>query len=197
MAMMAVILMPSLATAQGNVVDIVVLPSSQTVASGNFDVTIQAECNGQEITGVSAFLDFDTTYLEVVSITAGPTLDLGLGNTYDNSAGTINYSAGTFTEPYPTGTFTVATITFNAKAETPLESSTLITLHSVSPRTTDADFGGDSKLNGTTGAEVTITGPIEPVPEVSTVILLGLGLLGLGGTVWLLRRRSQKSMLTS
>ena len=139
----------------GAVADLVLLPSSQTVDIGDiFDVTIEAQCNGQDVTGVAAFVDFDPNYLEVQSITPGTTLPTVLQNTYDNAVGTIDYSAGTWTEPLPCDTFTEATISFKALDST---ASTPINFHTTFPRETNADFGGESKLRDLFGATVTIT----------------------------------------
>ena len=111
------------------------------------------QCSGQDVTGIAAFLDFDPTCLEVKSITKGSTLDTALLSTYDNVAGTIDYSAGIFTQPFFSDTFTVATITFSTKVET---TGTSIGFHKEGDRTSDVDFSGTSKLNTITGAMVTI-----------------------------------------
>jgi hypothetical protein len=140
-------------------VDLVLLPASQTVGqSDNFTVTIQAQANGQEVSGISAFLDFDPNYFQVASITAGDTLTVPLQNVYDNTAGTLDYSAGVFSN-FPTGTFTVATVTFNTSATT--TGNTTISFHTSGSRTTDADLGGSSKLNSTTGAAVELVSGIN------------------------------------
>ena len=66
----------------GVVVDLVLLPSSQTVDNiGDiFNITIEAQCNGQDVSGVAAFVDFDPDYLEVQSVTPGDTLPTVLQN---------------------------------------------------------------------------------------------------------------------
>ena len=148
---------PRLALAEDGeaVVDLVLLPSSQTVNIGDtFQVTIEAQCNVQDISGIAAFMDFDPDYLEVQSVSPGDTFPTVIENTYDNVAGTINYSAGKLGEPFPSDTFTVATISFEALD---FSASTSVSFHTEYPRTTDADYGGESKLRSTTGATVAIS----------------------------------------
>jgi hypothetical protein len=100
-------------------VNLSIQPSINTVAVGDtFSVTIQAEAGSQIVTGVSTYLNFDSDYLEVQSVTPGATLPTVIQNTYDNNAGTIDYSAGKLGAPFPSGTFTVATIEFKALALT-------------------------------------------------------------------------------
>ncbi len=149
----------------GIVIDLVLLPATQTVEVDDvFSINIEAQCNGQDVTGISAFLDFDPTYLQVQSVTPGVTLDLVIQNTYDNTAGTIDYSAGTLTTPYPSDTFTIATVTFKKIDEV---NSTLINFSTNFPRESNVDYGGTSKLRNLTGATVvtpnTSKGPIETV----------------------------------
>ena len=153
---------PSLAAEDvGAFVDLVLLPSSETVDVDDvFDVVIQAQCNGQDITGIAAFIDFDPDYLEVQSVTDGGTLTNFVVSDYDNVAGTIDYNAGTFTQPLPSGTFTVATIEFKAMSP---NGNISLDFSIAFPRESDADFGGDSKLSGLYGATITIIG--ESIPD--------------------------------
>jgi len=144
----------------GAVVDLVLLPSSQTVGIDDiFDVAIQAQCNGQDVTGIAAFIDFDPNYLEVQSVTDGCTLTDFVVSDYDNVAGTIDYNAGTFTQPLPSGTFNVATIKF--KAVNP-DGNIPLNFSATFPRESYADFGGDSKLSGLYGTTITIVGESTP-----------------------------------
>jgi len=155
---------PSMAAEDvGTVVDLVLLPSSQTVERGDiFDVTIQAQCNGQDVTGIAAFIDFDPDYLEVQSVTDGGTLTDFVVSDYDNVAGTIDYNAGTFTQPLPSDTFTVATITF--KAINP-DGNISLNFSTTFPRESDSDFGGESELRGLHGTTITIIGESAPDNE--------------------------------
>ena len=148
----------SLSAANGGV-DIVLDPAQSTVpVNSTFDIDIVAECGTtQQINGVDAFLDFDPTYLEVQDVVGGTVLGTPLPGGYDNGAGTIDYSAGTFAEPPPECSIIVATITFMAKAAT---AGTDIGFHTDVPRTTNVVLGGTSVLNSTTGATITITPPL-------------------------------------
>ena len=147
---------------EGEVVDLLFMPSTQTVNVGDiFDITIEVQCDSQDVSGIAAYADFDPNYLEVQSITGELTLlELELWNTHDNAVGTADYCAGTYSQPWPLGTFTIATISF--KALTPTANTTLI-FHNEIPRKSDADFGGYSKLHDLTGAGVTIVGNTPPV----------------------------------
>jgi hypothetical protein len=149
----------------GEVVDLFLLPETQTAELDDvFDITIEANCNNQDVTGISAFLDFDPNHVEVQSITPGATLDVPIQNVYDNAAGTIDYSAGTFTSPLPSGIFIVATVTFKKLSGM---TSTSIDFHTELPRTTDADYGGASKLRNLFGT-IVVT-PNAPVDHTETV----------------------------
>jgi len=147
----------------GPVVDLILLPSSQTVGIDDiFEVAIEAQCNGQDVTGIAAFIDFDPNYLEVQSVTDGGTLTDFVVSNYDNVAGTIDYNAGTFTQPLPSGTFTMATIKF--KAINP-DGNISLNFSTTFPRESYADFGGDSKLRGLHGTTITIIGESAPDNE--------------------------------
>jgi len=171
LAVVTVLAMVAMSTPQstmagdvGVVVDLVLLPSSQIVDVDDiFDVTIQAQCNGQDVSTIAAFIDFNPAYLEVQSVTPGTTLPTLVQNIYDNTAGTIDYGAGKLGEPFPIGTFTVATVSFKALG---LTASTPISFSTAFPRTTDADYGGTSKLDELFGATVTI-GVVNMPPVLS------------------------------
>jgi len=161
---------PVMADDVGEVVDLVLSPTNQTVNPGEtLTIVIEVQCNGQDVTGISAFLDFEADCLEVLSVTPGSTLPVVLQNIYDNSAGTIDYSAGKLGRPFENNTFTLAIISFKA---TGVVSSTPIIFHATGIRTTKADYGGASKLNNTAGATVTVVsgtstsdGTTTPLPE--------------------------------
>lgn len=155
---------PSMAAEDvGAVVDLVLLPPSQTVERGDiFEVAIEAQCNGQDITGIAAFIDFDPAYLEVQSVTDGGTLTNFVVSDYDNVAGTIDYNAGTFTQPLPSGTFTVAIIEFKAMSP---DGNVSLNFSVAFPRESYADFGGESKLGGLHGTTVTIIEESTPDNE--------------------------------
>ena len=81
---------------------------------------------GQQISGVQAFLQFNPAKLQVVDasgdagVQIAPATDLPdvVTNTVDNLNGTINFASTNNGGPFPTGPFTLATITFQAIAET-------------------------------------------------------------------------------
>ena len=56
----------------GEVVDLVLSPNTQTVNPGEtFVIAIEVQGNGQDITGLSAYLDYKPDYLEVLSVAPG------------------------------------------------------------------------------------------------------------------------------
>jgi hypothetical protein len=139
-------------------VDLVLLPASQTIDIGNtLVVDIQVKCNGQEMYGVDAFLDFNPAHLEVQTIEGGGVLQT-LQNQYDNKSGAIDYSAGRLSPPWPLNTFILASITFKTK---PISSNvaTQINFHTSNQpkdlRTTMVDHGGNV-TGSATGATVII-----------------------------------------
>ena len=159
--------------------NLVLLPDSQTVAVNNtFTVVLQAQANGDAVVGVAAYLDFDPTKLGVNSWTRATTWngkDVSVAEkTIDNVTGQVNYAGG-LTGENETGTFTVATITFVAKAAT---ANTSITFHFNPPAQRDTgitDAGGNAILNTATGANVTIPGLVSiAVTPTNPSIPLGL-----------------------
>jgi len=71
---LALVVMPTprsaSAGAVGAVVDLVLLPSSQTVDIGDiFDITIEAQCNGQDVCGV-ATLKFNRSQKAALLVTS-------------------------------------------------------------------------------------------------------------------------------
>jgi hypothetical protein len=103
--------------------------SVSSVCSGQtFNLAIKTNTgSNQQVSGVQAYLNFDASRLEVVDadsvnsgiqITPGSSLDTVLENIVDNSNGVISYSAGKLGSPFPSGSFTVASIQFRAKTVT-------------------------------------------------------------------------------
>ena len=132
-----------------------IVPITRTVnVSETFSVNVQVDAGTQAVDGASAYLHFDPTRLQVVSVSAGTTLPIVLQKTYDNGSGRVDVAAGTLTTPYPSGSFTLATITFVGRAPT---SSTTVGFDSVPPRKSDAAYAGHSVLNHTETAQVAIT----------------------------------------
>ena len=126
--------------------------TTNTVVGQQFDVEIEVRAGDQQVDGAAAYINFDPSLLQVVSITPGSTLDSQLRNEVDNDAGEISLAYGTFA-PFPSGTFTLATVTFeatNATAGTPLA------FNSERPRKTNATFGGQSVLSSAVDGTVVI-----------------------------------------
>ena len=142
--------------------NLVLSPASQTVGiNSSFDVAIQVQANSEQVVGLDAYLDFDPTKLAVNSITPAATWNgksaIVLQKTFNDVAGQVNFSAGILGDT-ATGTFTLATVNFFAKAST---TNTNITFHfntSLVRDTGISDSGGNPRLGTATGASVTITG---------------------------------------
>jgi hypothetical protein len=102
-------------------VGMVIVPTPKTATvSQDFAVDIKVtNSGGAEVNSAGAHLNFNTTYLEVVSITPGTALINVLTNKCNNATGTIDYDAGvTMGFPGVTTDFVLATVTFHAKAAT-------------------------------------------------------------------------------
>ena len=78
----------SLVLAQESGVDLQFNPSSSPVGPGDtFTVDIEVAAGNQALDTVSGFADFDPAQLQVLSIGGGPTLPVGLRQTFDNTTG--------------------------------------------------------------------------------------------------------------
>ena len=119
------------------------------------------EPNAQPVSGIDAFVNFDPSALSVTAIAAGAGSPLGLelNNSFDNTAGHADFSAGTLPPP-ASAAFTLATITFNAKAAS---TGAAISFNTTTPRQTNAVLDGNSVLAGTFGATVIVNGPATKV----------------------------------
>jgi len=80
--------------------------------------------SSQQVSGAQAYITFDPAKLEVIDagntaygtqITPGNSLSTVLENMVDNNTGLISYSAGKLRVPFPSGSFTVATIQFRSR----------------------------------------------------------------------------------
>jgi Leucine-rich repeat (LRR) protein len=124
---------------EGTVILSVEPPETNIYVGQEIDISIKVKAGTQQVDGASGYLDFETTYLEVVGMTAGEQLDTIIENTYDNGTGQIDYSAGKITAPFPSGDFELVTIRLKAKAET---SETPLSFVFELPRKTNAGFNG-------------------------------------------------------
>ncbi|MFC2071875.1 beta strand repeat-containing protein [Chloroflexota bacterium] len=132
-------------------------PSATSVTDNStITVDIVVEAGSQPVAGVDTFVSFDTDYLEVTDITPNLTsLGTQANLNMDNTNGYADYSAlKSSTQSYPTGTFTIATITFQGKAS----SATLpISLTRSGVRMTDAAYAGDSIISAIYNSDSQIT----------------------------------------
>ncbi len=142
------------------------------VGDDNVVMAVVVEAGNQPVDGVEVHLNFDPAVLQVVSLTQGTSLPIALiAPTFDNSAGTIAYAAGTFSN-FPSGTFTNLTIVFEVVGGNPSPSQ--ITFNEVLPRKTQVTFGG-SALNVTLeGAEVTVNSQNNEANFSGSLTLSGL-----------------------
>src|SRR5262249_50073773 len=133
-------------------------PTSQTTVGANFNVVIQIQAGAQSVDGGSVSLDFDPSILQVVKVTSGTALPVPIQNTFNNVLGTVDYSAGIFSG-FPSGTFTLATVTFTSLATS---AGTSLSFHDVAPRQSDVTFGGSSVLTAVQSATVIISAANAP-----------------------------------
>ncbi|MCD6520811.1 MAG: DNRLRE domain-containing protein, partial [Anaerolineae bacterium] len=100
-----------------------VQPSTSTVVVNQvFTVDVYAYAGSEQVRGVACSMSFDPTYLDVQSLTPGPTLNLVLEDHTGVGNGTIEYNAAKTGSP-ASGTFLLFTLTIRAKRST---SSTLL-----------------------------------------------------------------------
>ena len=143
-----------LATNPSTGVTLAITPSTRSVTVGqDFNLVVELQAGTQSVDGAAAYLNFNPTYLKVVSITPGSTLTSVLQNSYDNTLGQVNFAAGVLSN-FPSGTFTLATISFHAVTAV---NSTPITFNAAVPRLSDVTFGGGSVLSSKIGGTVKIT----------------------------------------
>jgi hypothetical protein len=116
---------------------------NQVMAGDNFTVTVQLQTGDQLVDGAQVSLNFDPSVLQVVQMNGNSTaFPLELISQYDNTNGTIDYSAGTLSN-FPSGDITVLEIELEALADT---AGTSLEFNLTPPRVTDATYGGESVL---------------------------------------------------
>ena len=151
-------------------IELKVVPPGLLTSEAPFPVTISVRPNGQAVSTVAAFLNFDTQHLEVLNIEPGPNLEAVLEPTFDNANGSVAINALTFGQPL-TGDFELAVVTFTTKEPESLEQLVTIGFDENSPRKSDATFKGASVLSKLIPVELTI---LKPTVD----ILLGLQVPG-------------------
>src|SRR5690606_26660766 len=132
-----------------------------------FDAQIEVASGNEPVIGVQAFLNYDPALLQVVSLTPGTALPSILLNS-TNNPGEINFAAVTLQEPYPTGTFTLATVRLRLLTAT---SGTTLSFNRNRPRESGmVYFGGALKLDGAENGVVINNAPtlISPADQAST-----------------------------
>jgi PKD repeat protein len=134
---------------------IVINPPTLNVNVGDtFVSTIQVQAGNLEVNGVSAYVDFDPSLLEVRSMTPVTNFSSIFQNNYDNTTGQINYAGGTISAPFPTGTFDLLQVEFEVIGQF---TDTSIAFQTVNPRLTDVTARGiGANLTGSTDSTVTM-----------------------------------------
>jgi hypothetical protein len=154
-------------------VNLALAPAVQSVNVGDiFEVVVQSRSGDQAVVGVDAYLDFDFTKLAVVDmnsaavgiqISDGATLTTPLWNLANNETGRIAYSCGSFS-PYPSGTFTIATIRFMALAPTATTTAVTFSTSPERPTTVVGDNRATVVTGALSGGEYTLIPQIAPDP---------------------------------
>lgn len=161
-------------------------PSATTVNSGD---SFSLDIGVSNVTDLFAYqfeLSFDPALIAATSLSEGTFLPGGgftffIPGAIDNALGNVGLTADTlfFAPTGVTGSGSLANLTFNALAggTSSVSLSNVILLDS---------FGSVITSNILNGSVDVTTAP-APVPEPSTIVLLGIGLLGIG----IVRKRSK------
>jgi hypothetical protein len=157
-------------------VDLYLDPASPAVVEGEaFVLTIRIAAGSQPIDGAEVHLDFHPAYLRVVDASGDPAssiensgiLDLVIHNVADNTAGHIDFAAGTFGVA-PSGDLPLATVRFQALANTGVE-GTALTFGQQLPRRSEVTYAGYSVLGQVYDGLVHIAAPTA-TPTATPVI---------------------------
>ena len=137
----------------------------------NFSVNIWANVPAnQSWDTADVHLNFRPTYMNVTGITDGGSLTIILGSTFDNVAGTIDYTAGVLGTTV-NGSLLVCTINFTSKSASGVSTLDFVNIEPL--RVTDIIYSGDRLLdwsmvvNGTVKIGVPPTIPVSPAISVS------------------------------
>ena len=136
---------------------IALLPESDTVAVGRpFQLRIWVYCGeSNPVDAVQVYLIFDPARFAVLSLTAGPALEIPLQSKVDNALGRLDYAAGTLSAAV-TNPFILATVTFRALSPTG-PPGTYITFAALqAPRQTKAIAGGANLTGNLTSAYLVV-----------------------------------------
>ena len=136
-------------------VQLVITPPIVQVSPGDvFTLTVQVQSGTQILDGASAYVNFDPALLQVEQVTPGNTFAVLVQNQYNNSAGTLDFTAGSFSN-FPSGTFTLYQVRMRAEEA----GMAYLTFETEQPRQSDATYGGNSVLTSTSGSTVEIETP--------------------------------------
>lgn len=186
-------------TPEPDPVRMILSPSEIATGIGErFDVNIEVEVNSSnlEMEEALAYLNFDPEVLRVEEVTPGSDLPSVLRNSFDNSVGHIDFAANKPAAPYPSDTFTLATISFVTMRPT---NNTFISFNQELPRKSDVTLDSRSVLSGTSGNLVSIVIPtaIDAIALKSDAVSpntgwgSGLVLLMLSVMMWIKWRRKR------
>ena len=155
--------------------DVSLSPASVSglVAGQTITLTVSVEPNNVTVDAAAVALRFDPRYLSLdqSGVGAGGALDTILAQSLDGTAGTLWYAGGKLGGPWPSGTFTLVTLSFRVVALPP--SSTTVELVTTGTNRTSVASNGQSVLNATHGATLTLVTPtatsapvlVVPTPE--------------------------------
>jgi hypothetical protein len=155
-------------------VNMLVSPATPSVQlNQTFTVDVVVDFGSGTINIAEAYLNFNPTYLEVVSVSVPPATVTQLPNVtvdaFNNTAGTVDHGRFTLSAMnHPNADFVLFSILFRAIAVPPpgpTSGTTDITFNTTGVRITNAsEGGGPNVVNQTTGATVTITNVLCTAP---------------------------------
>ena len=154
----------------GKTVGISLDPISPRFTQGKpFPVNIVINAGSQPVSRAAAYLNFDPTLLDVVSITPGPTLTSVGASSVDNTQGTLAFVA---TGGAATGDFTLAVVNFRSKG--PVK-ETSVSFNTASPRKTGSEApGGAAVLRSVAGVDLEDV-VVRAVTEIETEVSKRIG----------------------
>jgi PKD repeat protein len=159
---------PIRATQAGTVTVYLDPAASSATAGETFTVAVKIAAGVQEVDSAQAFVDFDPTYLDVIDVTGGGVLD-EVHNEFDSVPGEIGY-AGVDLVGTVSGTFTLATVTFQARVAVP---ETALIFSVAPPRETKAKLGITTLPLETQSAAVEIRGVVVSIEPPSETVHVG------------------------
>jgi hypothetical protein len=115
-------------------------------------------------------LDFNPAIVQVLNLTpqaTGVFPSSLISPVFDNTAGTIDYAGSTTGPTFPSGTFDLLTIEFEAMG---VGLSNLNFVDPIGPPSTIATRSGSNVLTGTVGSQITVTAAADLIPPVITLM---------------------------